>query len=94
MILERAEFCIRKGGEADFITMMAEGLTILADAPGCHSVEFGRGVERPDAFILLLTWGGVEEHITFTQTPEFARFKAMAFPYFAGSVSMEHFNIV
>ncbi len=95
MILERAEFPVKKGQEEAFTAMMAsDGLTILAAADGCHSARLARGVEQPGTFILLLEWETVDHHVAMTKTPAFDRFKALAGPYFAGPSNMAHFALL
>lgn len=94
MILERAEFPVKEGQAEAFAAMMEdEGLTILTAADGCQSARLGRGIERPDIFILLLEWASVEHHIALTKTTAFDRFRKLAGPFFAGPSNMEHFEI-
>lgn len=95
MVVERAELPIKEGQMEEFARMMRdEGLPILAAADGCHAAEGGVGVESPDKFLLLLRWDSVEHHTEFTKTDEFARFRELIGPHFAGPPSMEHYTIV
>jgi quinol monooxygenase YgiN len=94
MFIERAEIPVKEGMEAEFSAVMAgRGSAILAAAPGCHSVRFGRGVENPGKFILLLEWESVEAHVALTKTPAFDEFKALVGAYFGGAPNMEHFDM-
>ena len=94
MILERAEVPVMRAMEGGFVEAMAEGRRILASAPGCHAIKLGRGVERPDHFILLVEWDSVEAHQSFTKTEEFERFKKLVGKFFAGPSLMEHFALL
>jgi quinol monooxygenase YgiN len=94
MFIERAEIPVKEGMEDGFAAAMAgRGSAILAAAPGCHSVRFGRGVENPGKFILLIEWESVEAHVGLTTTPAFDEFKALVGPFFGGAPNMEHFEV-
>jgi quinol monooxygenase YgiN len=95
MFIERAEIPVKEGMENGFADMMsAKGVSILAGADGCASAKFGRGVENPGKFILLLEWDAVESHTAFTKTAAFAEFVTLAKPYFAGPSDMQHFELL
>lgn len=95
MILERAEIPVKSGQEEAFARMMAErGAGLIGSAEGCRSVRFGRGVESPGTFILLIKWDSVAHHIALTQTEAFEEFKALAGPFFAGPSNMQHFELL
>lgn len=93
MIIERAEFPVKSGEENALVEAMKRARKILEAADGCHRVEFGRGVENPEKFILLLLWDSVDAHVALTKTPMFDEFKKTVGPYFAGPSNMEHFEI-
>lgn len=93
MVLERAEFQIRSGAEADFTAIMeTEGIPHLSAVPGVISVQFGRGVENPGKFMILVVWQSLEAHTAFSKSPAFAPFLAYFKP-FSTSGSMEHFDM-
>lgn len=95
MIVERAEIPVKSGREEAFAQMMAErGAELIGGAEGCHSVRFGRGVESPGTFILLIEWDSVAHHIALTKTEAFEEFKMLAGPFFAGPTSMQHFELL
>lgn len=91
-VLERAEFPVHPGHEAEFEEAMIEGLTILAGADGCRSATCARGVENASTYLLLLEWTTVEAHIKFRRTAAFDRFRALASPFFAGASNLAHFQ--
>ena len=93
MLVERAEMLIKDGMEADFATVMTEkGIPILQSIPGVGKIQFGRGVENPDKFILLVEWDSIEAHGAFAQMPIFPDFRGLLMPFSKGG-AMEHFEI-
>ncbi len=94
MLVERAELMVREGAEAEFAQVMAaKALPLLRATAGAVSVEFGRGVENPSKFTLLIEWSGMPAHTAFTQHASFADFRAVMAPYTVGG-AMEHFEMV
>lgn len=94
MVIERVEICVVAGRESEFEDAMQEGIRLLAAAGGCRSASLARGVERPAAYLLVLTWDSVDDHTAFTKTEGFVRFREIAGPFFAGRPAMEHFQPV
>jgi quinol monooxygenase YgiN len=93
MILERAELLIREGQEEPFAVMMKQqGLSILAGFPGVLSVEFGRGIENPGKFMLLVQWQTMEAHGAYGRSPQCQAFRALIGPFSRGG-AMEHFEV-
>jgi heme-degrading monooxygenase HmoA len=93
MLLERAELLIKEGMEEAFATAMRErGLALLAGVPGVESVRFGRGVENPGKFMLLVAWQAMDSHLNFSNSPVMKDFRAVIGPYSKGG-SMEHFEM-
>ena len=54
--------------------------------------SFGRGVESPDKFMLLIEWQTMDAHVAFTRDPSFTEFRAILAPFTKGG-SMEHFTM-
>ena len=93
MLVEHAYLLVNEGLEDAFAAVMAEkALPLLKGLPGANAVSFGRGVESPDKFILLIEWQTMDAHIAFTKDPSFAEFRAMLAPFTKGG-SMEHFTM-
>lgn len=93
MLLERAELLAKGGGEAEMDAVMTErGVPLLAALPGVVSVRFGRGLEDPGKFLLLVEWEDMAAHTAFTQAPVFAEFRALIMPLSRGG-AMEHFEM-
>lgn len=93
MLVERSDFVIRTGAEELFQAAMTErGLPILRSVPGASAVRLGRGVERPSAFMLLVTWESMRAHEAYNLTPECQEIRTLI-SGFATSGAMEHFEI-
>lgn len=93
MLLERAEILIKEGLEKDFAAAMDDrGLAMLAAVPGLKSVQFGRCVENPSKFMLLVQWESMDAHTAFTKSPIYTPFLKVFGPFSKGG-SMEHFEM-
>lgn len=93
MLLERAELLARHGAEAEMMAVMTErAIPMLAAFPGVLSVRFGRGVENPDKFLLLVVWDGMDAHSAFSRSPISTDFRALITPVSRGG-AMEHFDM-
>lgn len=93
MLVEQSFLLVKPGMEEAFETAMQDdGLPLLSGLVGVQAVRFGRGVEHPDKFILLIEWASMDDHVAFTTTPLFAEFRRLLAPYTAGG-SMEHFRM-
>lgn len=94
MILERAELPVIEGREEEFATAMQDrGLALLGSAKGSGTVRFGRGVESPSTFILLIEWTSVQAHMDFRDTEEFGEFASITRSFYADAPRMEHFDM-
>jgi heme-degrading monooxygenase HmoA len=93
MIHELAHFPIQAGREAEFEQSMLKARDVISAAPGFVSIEWWRGIERPNIYALHVVWESVEAHEQgFRQSPAFEEWKALTRPYFDGDVAMEHFD--
>jgi heme-degrading monooxygenase HmoA len=93
MLIERSELLVKEGSEDGFAAAMAEkGLKLLAGLGGVKSVSFGRGVENPDKFMLLIEWETMDAHAAYKKDPRNAEFRSLISPFVKGG-SMEHFNM-
>ncbi|HEX7874454.1 MAG TPA: antibiotic biosynthesis monooxygenase [Sphingobium sp.] len=92
MILERVELTSKPGQEAAFAAAFAEGLPLLIGKGGGNAGRYGRGVENPDKFVLLVEWDSIEAHKLFIGSPPHQAFGQLIGPHVAGAV-VEHFEI-
>jgi heme-degrading monooxygenase HmoA len=92
MIHELAQFPIRAGSEAGFERDMLKARDVVSASPGFVSIEWWRGIERPNVYLVHLVWESVEAHLDgFRLSPAFEQWKALTRPHVDGEVSMEHF---
>jgi len=93
MPLERAELVIREGAEYEFAAAMGEhGVPLLKSVPGVRSVSFGRGIENPNKFMLLVDWESMAAHAAYNKSPASPALREIIRPYSIGG-SMEHFEM-
>lgn len=91
MIIERSEFEVVAGREEEFLRYLEANRKKVEGFAGCRSFNFGRGVESPSKFILLLIWDSVEAHERVTRQPDFIAMGEKMAPFIADG-KMEHFN--
>lgn len=95
MITEIAQIEVQPGQEQEFEEAVAEALPHFLAADGCHGVDLLRGVEHPSRYRLMVRWETVEHHtVTFRASEGFARWRALAEPYFAAAPQVEHVHSV
>lgn len=93
MLVERSELIINDGLEDDFaVTMSARAIPLLSSVPGVNTVQFGRGVENPGKFMLLVAWSAMDAHTAFRSNPVYPEFSQLLRP-FVKAGAMEHFHI-
>jgi heme-degrading monooxygenase HmoA len=93
MLVERSELIIKDGLEDDFAAAMSErGIPLLRSVPGVNAVQFGRGVENPGKFMLLVEWTGMEAHTALKTHPLYPEFSQLLRP-FVKAGAMEHFHV-
>jgi heme-degrading monooxygenase HmoA len=93
MPLERAELLIKEGLEEEFAAAMRDkGIGILKAFPGVVSARYGRGVENPGKFILLVEWTSMEAHAAYNKAPECMEIRRLIGGFSKGG-AMEHFEL-
>ena len=93
MLVERTEVQIKEGVEDEFAAVMGEkGVALLKGLDGVNSVSFGRGLENPDKFMLLIEWENMDAHMAFRKHARYPEFRSLISPYSKGG-NMEHFNM-
>jgi heme-degrading monooxygenase HmoA len=91
VLLERTELIIKAGQEGAFAEAFGgRAMQLLAAVPGVVSARFGRGVESPSRFLLLIEWQALDAHLAYQSTAACAEVRALIAP-FAQGASMEHF---
>jgi heme-degrading monooxygenase HmoA len=93
MLIERAEMLVKDGMEEQFARAIAmRGVPLLKAVEGVKSVSFGRCVEAPNKFMLLVEWSDMDAHIAFWKLPSFVEFRGIVSPFTTGG-GMEHFEM-
>jgi heme-degrading monooxygenase HmoA len=95
VIVETAIISVEPGREEEFLAALEQAKQVLAQAPGWHDIRVHRGVERPSAFLLAITWATLEDHTEgFRGSDLFGRWRALIGPYFAEAPQVEHWAIL
>lgn len=93
MLVERTEFSIKPGSEKTFAAVMHDsGLPLLRKVPGVLSLQFGRGVEHREKFLLLVGWTNMAAHMAYRETPASPELKRLI-GHFIQGVALEHFEL-
>jgi heme-degrading monooxygenase HmoA len=91
MIHELAQFTIEAGREAEFEQTMLRAREVIARSPGFVSIEYWRGIERPDVYTLLVKWQTVDDHLVgFRGSELFQEWAGLTRPFFVGDPVVEH----
>lgn len=96
MILELADIRIHPGQNAAFEEAIQRGLsTVIAQARGFQGFKVNRGIESSDRYVLQIFWDTLEDHtVGFRESAQFAQWRAIVGPFFAGPPTVEHFELV
>ncbi|MEO7941441.1 MAG: antibiotic biosynthesis monooxygenase [Burkholderiaceae bacterium] len=96
MILELADIRIHAGQNAAFEEAIQRGLaTVIGHAKGFKGFSVHRGIESAERYVLQIAWETLEDHnVGFRESPQFAQWRAIVGPFFAGPPTVEHFDLV
>lgn len=84
-----------KSGEGDaFEHRLRSALDVFGAAPKTGRIEFFRGVEDPDAFVLNIEWDDVEAHMAFRDSDLFPRWRELIDDLLGGKPSGAHFTSI
>ena len=93
MILEAATIEVVPGRELEFLAALEQAKLVLAQAAGFRGIQVHRGIERPSAFLLAITWETLEDHtVGFRGGELFAQWRAIIGPFFAEPPDVEHWT--
>ena len=94
-VTEKAELQVAEDKADEFAALLTKGADIVVTSPGgANAVSVGRGIERPNVFLLTVTWDSVDAHNAWRETPAFGEFVGMIKDYLTGPTGMEHFSPV
>ncbi len=95
MIIEHAVLPITPGREAEFEAAFAEAKRIIAVSPGFRDLSLCRCVERPSAYLLLVHWDSIDDHMVgFRESAAYAAWGALLRPFYSASTTVEHYELV
>ena len=95
MILEHAVLPVRPGEEEDFEEAFSLAKTIILSSPGCESLTLSRCLERPNAYLLLVQWRELEDHMEgFRQSSAYLEWRALLHHFYEPAPVVEHFQVV
>ncbi|WP_236796259.1 antibiotic biosynthesis monooxygenase [Amycolatopsis sp. GM8] len=95
MVTEMARIEVVAGQEEAFEKAVAEAMPLFRRAEGCHGARLCRSVEFPRRYWLMVDWETVEHHmVKFRESADFARWRELAGPHFAGTPEVEHVSTV
>ena len=90
-VTEKAELQVAEDKADEFEAILTKGADLVLGPGGAHAVKIGRGIERPNVFLLTVVWDSVEHHNTWRETPAFGEFVGLIKDYLTGPTGMEHF---
>ncbi|MBA3745721.1 putative quinol monooxygenase [Sporichthya sp.] len=91
-VTEKAELQVAEDKADEFEDVLTKAADLVLVPGGCRSLQVGRGIERPNVFLLTVSWDSVEHHNTWRETPAFAEFVGLIKEYLTGPTGMEHFG--
>jgi heme-degrading monooxygenase HmoA len=91
MILEAAFMTIVDGKADEFLAALEPAKQVLARAHGFRGIEVRRGLERPNTFLLCISWDTLEDHTEgFRGGALFSEWRGHIGPFFAEPPTVEH----
>jgi quinol monooxygenase YgiN len=90
-VIELASLRAKPGHGAEMREVLPAALSIIAEAEGCLGATSMQCIERPDEFVLRITWVAVSDHEAFRATPDFARFRAELVDHLGEVVAAAHY---
>jgi len=94
MIIEHITLRPNAESRAALEAAVAEAVPIFKAAKGCLGIEMARGVEDPEAYIILIRWATLEDHTEgFRGSELFTQWRALAGPHFGAPPVVVHFDV-
>jgi heme-degrading monooxygenase HmoA len=95
VITEQAVLDVKPGREAEFEAAFADAKAIIAAMPGFESLLLHRCIERPNRYLLLVSWERLEDHTEgFRQSAEYGEWKRLLHHFYDPFPTVEHFSVV
>jgi heme-degrading monooxygenase HmoA len=95
MILELAILDVKPGEEAAFESDFTAASAFISSSEGYRSHQLQRCLEKPNRYILLVTWTSLEAHVEgFRKSSLFAEWKALLHHYYDPAPDVKHYSLV
>jgi heme-degrading monooxygenase HmoA len=95
VIVEQAVLDVTPGREAEFEAAFADAKAIIASRPGFESLHLHRCIETPNRYLLLVSWGRLEDHtVGFRQSAAYDTWKGLLHHFYEPFPTVEHFSLV
>ncbi|HET9177002.1 MAG TPA: antibiotic biosynthesis monooxygenase [Terriglobia bacterium] len=93
MILEVAILNVRNGQESDFEAAMQAARPLIAATPGFRSIKVRRCVERPNRYLLSVTWQNLENHtVDFRKSERYQKWRDLLHHFYDPFPTVEHYG--
>lgn len=95
MITEHVELPVIPGREEEFEAAFADAKRIIAASPGFGGLTLSRCTERPSAYLLLVQWDTIEDHMMgFRESPAYDEWRGRLHHFYDPFPVVEHFTEV
>ena len=95
MILEIAKIDVKEGSEVAFVRAASAGVDIFRRAKGCRGMTIQQSKEASTAFVLLVKWETLENHIVdFRNSEDVKQWRALIADYLVAPLSISNYEVV
>lgn len=82
-----------KPGDADAMREgLAKGRAVLARSKGYRESAFLQSIEKPERFVLYVTWDTVEDHLDARKAAHFAEWRSCWVDHMVGTPDVLHYH--
>ena len=93
MILEVAVLDVKTGQGCEFETVFGEAQHIIASMPGYVSHQLQKCIEKPDRYLLLVSWRNLEDHtVGFRESGQYQEWRRLLHNYYEPFPEVEHYT--
>jgi heme-degrading monooxygenase HmoA len=95
VITEHGVLLVKPGEEEAFEAAFTVAKALILASPGCARLSLARCIERPNAYLLLVEWVQLEDHLEgFRQSPAFLEWRRLLHHFYDPAPVIEHFEPV
>ncbi|MBL4811496.1 MAG: antibiotic biosynthesis monooxygenase [Rhodobacteraceae bacterium] len=95
MIREVANLTIIDGSEVAFLAAVEQAVPLFKAAKGCTAMRLEKVIETPNLYRLIVLWETLDDHnVTFRNSEDFQKWRALAGPYFSKAPDVDHSEII